>query len=359
MGVSFTHVHVHVGEAPADVALARVVAALRRDLAADGWVEVAEPTVGARQVWIAPADDGPWLTVYDSRCELQDDAVVTLATRLSSALPGDAFAVRVHDGDLLEVFRAREGALQQQWSSWPGYFDGARPPAAAQGASSSHDALAALAEIAAEHGWSTERAVGASTLPPSLRARCVGLAFGPGAPAGEDRSPPAFDHVGGVVQPREVPSGGTFTVTVVAHNVGGPMRGFSVVVFGPAVATGAVRPDAIVARLGDPATPVVVVAPLVRGAGDEPSWVATLADVVLPRGHADAAAAFRAAADAEGAIAGWTAARVELELTATAVAEGRARLHVGLVPRENPDAGQVAFSTAIRARGGSAPRRGW
>lgn len=349
MGASFTHVHVDVGQAKADEALARVLGTLRRALAAEGWVEATEPTRATRHLWIAPADEGPWLTVYDSLSEIQDDTVVTLATWLSSALSGRAFAVRVHDGDLLEVFSAREGVVEDRWTNWPGYFEGARPPPAAPGAPPSHDALAVLAKTAADHGWIAARAqVGAASLPPELRARCVELVLRRSASESDDRTPPAFDHVGGSVHPREARLGEALTVTVVAHNVGGRLRGLAVVVFGPAVEDGVVRPDGLVTRLGDPAAPVAVVAPLVAGLGEGPSWVATLPDAALPRGHVDVAAAFRAGASVEGAMAGWTAARVEVELTVTALVRGRAKLHVGLVPLENPDAGQAAWTTTVR-----------
>lgn len=351
MGASFTHVHVDVGQTQPDEALARVLETLRRELAAEGWVETSEPTPGARHLWVAPADEGPWLTVYDSRSELQDDTVVTLATWLSTALPGRAFAVRVHDGDLLEVFRVQEGVLRDRWASWPGYFEGAPPPPTTPDAPPSHDALAVLAKMAADHGWSATRAqVGAASLPPSLRAKCVEIVVRRSAVEGDDHGPPAFDHVGGSVHPREVSLGESVAVTVVAHNVGGRLRGIAVVVFGPALAKGLVRPDTLVARLGDPAAPVAIVATPVVGQGEEPSWVATLPDAELPRGHADAGAAFRAEADVPAAIAGWTAARLEVELTVTAVGRGRAKLHVGLVPLENQDAGQTSWTASLRVR---------
>jgi hypothetical protein len=67
---------------------------------------------------------GDYTIAFDSACDEQDvDGIQALASRLSSELHCSAFAIIVHDDDVLGCFLYHDGQLTDWYDSCPSYFD--------------------------------------------------------------------------------------------------------------------------------------------------------------------------------------------------------------------------------------------
>ncbi len=335
MGTFFTNVQVHSGGHAADASRTRIIEHLRAGLAAQGLVEGGAPETAVRRVLVGPPAEGPWIAVYDAATEGQDDRdIVGLTTLLSKALPGPAVGVRAHDGDLLDLWLREEGATRDHMCSWPAYFAGKPPPRKSTGkpaawrallvgeatpralgsaweATPQPDATALLQRMAPLLGWDAAAVCcGFRSLPEALRARCTGLSFAAPIRAGEPARLPALGHAGGTPGPIRARVGETITLQAIAHNTGGPLRGLSVVLFGPAIDAELIRPEGLSVALGSPGSGQRRSAPLlpVSTAG-QMTWTATLSDAALPAGHPDVASAYRTASSAEEGLAAWLSSR--------------------------------------------------
>ncbi|RKH68157.1 hypothetical protein D7X96_17850 [Corallococcus interemptor] len=380
MGAFFTNFQVHTGGLSPGVARERLLSGLRERLVGLGLVE-AGPGVPVTRRWcVAPASQGPWLAVYDEATEGQDDAMLEAgALLLSSVLPSAVVGVRVHDSDVLDLWLAKEGPVVDRFRNWPGYFTGKPIPSRRTGrlagrpeawrellVSGAPDLLRAawdapptrqgaseiLGRLAPLLGWDSDRVtVGFRSLPDAVRAGCTVLALRPAASPVTAPSTrlPALGHEGGVGPSLNARVGEQLTLSAVAHNTGGALRGLSIVLFGQALEDGLVTPGVAALTLGAPEDGREQEAPLSASRiGEQWVWEAHFSDTLLPEGHADPAAAFRASTSAEQAVSLWAATRVQVSISASAARAGRGELHIGLVPMQNPEAGQTSWTMRLR-----------
>ena len=70
----------------------------------------------------------------------------------------------------------------------------------------------------------------------------------------------------------------------------------------------------------------------------------TFPDAELRSGPDTPATAFRGSVDFEQGLQTWLSSRVQLSIAVTVVAAGSADLHLGLVPIQNPQEGQVSWT---------------
>jgi len=379
MGAFFTNFQVHTGRRSSGAARERLVSGLRERLARIGLVEAGPGEPVTRRLCVAPASEAPWLAVYDEATESQDDATLEAgASLLSSVLPGQVVGVRVHDSDVLDLWLAKEGSIVDRFCNWPGYFTGkpissrrtgrlkGRPgvwrellvsgapdllraawdtPLIRQDASEILDRLAPLL------GWVPDRVtVGFRSLPDEVRAGCTMLALRPAAPVtATSARPPALGHEGGVGPSLNARVGEQLTLSAVAHNTGGALRGLSIILFGQVLEDGLVTLGVATLTLGPPEDGREQQAPLSASRiGEQPVWEAHFSDALLPEGYADPAAAFKASTSAEQSVSLWAATRVQVSIPASASRAGRGELHIGLVPMQSPEEGQTSWTLRLR-----------
>jgi len=124
MGAFFTNVQVSIGDRLPEDLRSTIVTALRRFVPSDTFIEVSpdDPTA-ERMLVVGPAGPEPWIVVYDSATEGQDEAQLdALAAALSTPAEGTAVSVLIHDSDVLELRLWRWGDLLDAYSSCPNYF---------------------------------------------------------------------------------------------------------------------------------------------------------------------------------------------------------------------------------------------
>jgi hypothetical protein len=75
MGAFFTNVPVHIGNRLSNDVRFTIVAALRRLVSSDTFVEVSPANLTTERVMVVgPVGAGPWIAVYNSAIEAQDEA---------------------------------------------------------------------------------------------------------------------------------------------------------------------------------------------------------------------------------------------------------------------------------------------
>ncbi len=377
MGTFFTNVQVHRDGLSAEAARLRILEHLHEGMTVQEKVVKRRDASAedVRNVLVGPASQGPWYAIYDSATESQDDRDIVRLTKLLSTANPECFAVgvRVHDGDRLDLWLFQNGAERDHVCNWSGYFAGRPPPKRAAGkpaawrsllvsGASSADLLAAwenvprpdgpaiLERMAPLLGWEKDAVtVGFRSLPESLRERCTELTFRfPSQPTEAPRLP-ALGHVGGTPDSLGARVGDRISPTAVAHNSGGNLQGLSIVLFGPVIEEGLLRPEGLTVVVGNPRSARLVHASFAPSLADPYVFTAQLPDVALPAGYADMAAAYRATANAEQAIGAWMAARVEAKPAVRVFKTGSGDLHIGLVPAENPEGGQTSWTVHIHA----------
>lgn len=85
--------------------------------------EAAAKALAGRKALVTPTL-GQYTVVFDSVCDEQDtDAIQTLASKLSTELACDVFALINHDDDVLVFFVFDKGRLIDSYNSCPSYFD--------------------------------------------------------------------------------------------------------------------------------------------------------------------------------------------------------------------------------------------
>jgi hypothetical protein len=370
MGAFFTSLQVH---ATSPDQRAAVTGAIHAHMGNLGLVAAGPAEAATRTLLVGPAARR-WISVYDSAMEAQDPAILEdLGGAVSAATDGVTVGVLVHDSDLLELRLFRAGKLEDKLTNWPGYFSGKPRPAPPRGRwreprrSAWRDLLleghrieeleevwrggagpeATLAKLAAPVGWDVRYlTAGLSSLEPDLRTTCAELRWRAVDARTMGRRPPAFGHVGG---PDKVTAatGDRAPVTVVAHNVAGPMHGIAIVMWGEAIERGLLAVDGVHVQVGSPAAPERVRATLAEQDGQLVAAIPTLA---IPEGYESPAAALATGTPDEG-LARWLSARIEVEVEGIAARRGTADLHVGLVPDENPEEGQTSWTTRVQIRG--------
>jgi hypothetical protein len=364
MGEFLAMLAVRNDEVATDELRARVVTNLRANRSVRGMVEVDGASPGAQRMIVA-TPTGPWVFVHDDPKASRTIAEWSeLALHLTTTTNSVVVAIQIDDGDVLDLLLLEHGEIIDHYCNWPGYHEGKQPPARARRdrwrgdpaawaellPEMGIDAIAAvfavdggrpmvrLTALASALGWNPEVWMGADAPARPEELRTI-LAWQPAAtPSG----PPRLQHEAGP-ETSILRCGETVDLVVSAHNVGGPIDGLDIVVFGPAVVLGYVQPMSIAVSVGVPGTTSPLVVPLVPA---EETYACHVG-VVIPGGHANVAEAHRVMGTASGAVAAWMAARVQIELTATAQAVGRASLHVGLVPDANPDEGQTSWTIDI------------
>jgi hypothetical protein len=323
-----------------------------------------------RELLIGPRVGSGWVCVFDSCTDAAaSPALESLAASLSAG--GPCVSIAVHDGDFVE-HALFEGGIRIEWgSSWPGYFQGRPPPAvrkrcpkavgvpeawrsllvpgvtpaalgeAWQGRPGEAEAL--LGAIAPLLGWEIDWVChGHATLPDVFRRQCHRLRFHASKADAGSGEPPRFDHCGGpdMLDDRE---GGSLGVDVIANNVGGPMAGLSIVLFGDAVTGGMLQ--APIVELWDGAS--------TRRTESQPAqeseglFVTRFPNVTVAAGYSDVATAVAALGPGDG-FGAWAAAQVVVKIRAMAGSPGSGELHVGLVPDANPQAGQTSWTIELR-----------
>jgi hypothetical protein len=374
MGAFFTNLLVRCADAPSERAQHAVEQAIRAYMGSQGLTEAAAGEVATRVVLVA-AQPGPWISIYDSATESQD---VSLLDELGKALSARAaevvLTVLVHDSDVLDLRLFRAEKRIDAFSNWPGYF-AARPKPRDPLRTGRAQRRAAWSPLLVkdhrvdeiETAWASGKApeeilttmaplvgwdarfvnAGFSSITPAIRAASTELRFRMAGAARSGARPPAWGHEGGDASVT-ASAGDPFVVMMVAHNVGGPMKGVSIVVWGEAVERGIVTVSSVRAVVGSPAHPGHAQAQLVESDGLR---VATLHDVSLPEGYDSPAAALAAAAGApEEGLDRWLRTRFEIDCDAVAVKRGEADLHLGLVPLQNPERGQTSWTTRVKVR---------
>jgi hypothetical protein len=164
MGQFFTNVQLHAGDASPAALRPKIAARLRSAMSAQGWAEVADAALAERTCHLA-IGAGDWLAVYDSATESQDDALLRRLAGDLSVEGRTALAILVHDGDLLQMWLHRDGALVDALDSWPGYFDGRMPVVVPHTFDAWRDVLAdGVDGQALQAAWATERFIGALPL---------------------------------------------------------------------------------------------------------------------------------------------------------------------------------------------------
>jgi hypothetical protein len=110
--------------------------------------KIAEALRGRRAI-VAPKV-GDYIVAFDSACDDQDtDAIQALTSRLSKELDCAAFAVVVHDDDVLGYFLYHSGKLIDWYNSAPSYFDFGSTEVAAEPAGGNAERLCEVFEVGA------------------------------------------------------------------------------------------------------------------------------------------------------------------------------------------------------------------
>lgn len=385
MGSFFTNVQVHTGEAPAQEARAAAVEAVRGWVARTGYEEMAEEDadVADRLVLVAPADQTPWIAVYDEATEDQDTRLLDSLAEALSAGGRAAVSVLVHDSDVLQLRLCQDGRLADVFNSRPDYFDelsdeerarvAGQPerwrPVLADGATPDDLRLAwmqpavrveeVLSQVARLLGMDPRRcAIGSHGL-----RRGEGdtdgfsrLAFRSTAiphPLERLRSdgPPRLRAVGGQ-QRRTVPVGAPFRdLAATAQSVGGPSRGLYVAVWGEAVVDGLVWPTTIHLVRRDERGRVAEdrVALLSPSTADGTAyWHVTLEDFEIPRGFPEGSELLLGAGvPPRRLMAAQTAAWLSVVVAGEALQAGEGQVHLGFVPLEDPDNGGDTWTARV------------
>jgi hypothetical protein len=79
--------------------------------------------LGARNRRVTDARNG-WVSVYEERCSMQDEAtIVSLAKELSARTRSAAVGFLLHDSDVLRYWLYDAGEEKDTFDSWPGYAE--------------------------------------------------------------------------------------------------------------------------------------------------------------------------------------------------------------------------------------------
>ena len=117
MGSFFTSVHVRTDD------VAALASALHRDAEEAGLIQCEHGDRCHREILIAPPAGG-WVAVYDEATERQDPRVLAALAGLAARTANrHAFAILVHDSDILQLFLfGPDGAQLDTYDSAPSYF---------------------------------------------------------------------------------------------------------------------------------------------------------------------------------------------------------------------------------------------
>jgi len=395
MGAFFTNVQVYTHSRLPEDLRSTIVTALRRFVPSDTFMEVSpdDPTA-ERMLVVGPAGPEPWIVVYDSATEGQDEAQLdALAGALSTAAEGTAVSVLIHDSDVLEMRLWRSGDLLDAYSSCPDYFgpvsrerqvllagqpdrwrdlliDGVSPADLRRVWDESLlFAEATLAQTAQLLGMDPNRCGtglryllhdGADEITAALDAAgFIRLAFRSAqtpaavAPPEPPSGPPVLTIESGSTGV-DTSIGESLTwATCAAGNAGGPGRGLQVVVWGNALDQGLIALDALAISLppDDAAASAtwITCEPQAIGSGDSMVRVVRLDDYPLLGDTAGWGDAFIEGSwqNPHAAIAARMHRRISVQLHGTAQAVGQGQLHVGFVPLANPHNGQTSWTFAV------------
>jgi hypothetical protein len=129
VGAFFTNVQVHAANRDPTEVRSVVVEALRQWMAENSY-ETLEDDDGEpdRTIFVAPAGQEPWISVYDEFTESQDNRdLQDLARMLSTVTDGAAIAILDHDSDVLLLWLYRSGRLTDRYNSSPDYWEKVSP----------------------------------------------------------------------------------------------------------------------------------------------------------------------------------------------------------------------------------------
>jgi hypothetical protein len=120
MGSTFSNLHVRLGRRERVLAGDEVAGAMSELAHGQGMVDAAGDETADREVLVAGVGD--WLSVYDRAFEPNQEELDRTAKAISSRLRVEVVTVLVYDSDILELRLFRDGELEDQYHSNPGYF---------------------------------------------------------------------------------------------------------------------------------------------------------------------------------------------------------------------------------------------
>ncbi len=397
MGSFFTNIHVHAGTADPQEARRRVLDAVKAFVLQGGFLEAAEGETPDRTVAVGPAGSA-WIPVFDEATEDQDTGKLSaLAAALSSAAGSAAVCVMVHDSDVLELALFRGGKRADAYVNNPEYFGKAskqvrdaaagkpelwedllKPGASVDDLGNAWAEAPLFAEgilmkTAEMLGWSPEHAANGYNYLDKQGPGITLLGFRlKERPAHEKKAEGLTAFRMASYSPRIEPCAGDLTqIHASVSNSGGGSTGISVVVWGPAVTDGLIRPESLSAYTGADvglnaqnasgaaaqkafSSPK---APFTETATEEgPVWKAAFPDFNVPAG---VLSAFSRGLPEPGqhmkAMQAMFATQVHVAVETRILKEGSGDVHVGFIPLANAKAGAAVHTMQVMAR--PSPRR--
>ncbi|MES1178574.1 MAG: hypothetical protein ABUL62_29900 [Myxococcales bacterium] len=311
MGSSFANVQVLVRGRDSGTLRSAVVESLRAALASDGFVPVKEGEAVERTILIA--DDANWISIYDEVCDEQhQEELERLAMALSSRTGAHAMTVLVHASSVLELQWFDAGQRVDRFNSAPSYFEkvGAEEKKAARGRPSAWVPLLApgRASKSLSSAWRAKKLFAEDTLRETatafgLDADRATLGFRYASEAGETgmylelcfrrssrpaeqvpaEGPPRFEYVGSSGPPSGAVRG-PLRFHCWVRSRGGPSRGVSVAVTGPAIEQQLLLPISVRLSVSHRGGSAVSEAPLVQR-GEGTFWVAAFPEQPIAAGR--------------------------------------------------------------------------
>src|SRR4051812_47237985 len=123
MGSFLTNVQVKTA-GPAKDALDRIAELLTVTVGLAGFTPVESATGADRSIVVVAHSGKEWIGIYDQFSEDQAGGHEALAEELSRDLKAPVVSVLVHDSDVLNMKLFDSGRTLDDFSNWPGYFEG-------------------------------------------------------------------------------------------------------------------------------------------------------------------------------------------------------------------------------------------
>jgi hypothetical protein len=256
MGAFFGNVHVQARSGSESDTHALILSRIRELAKKEGLVEATEGAEATRTILVGPP--GAWVGVYDSATEVEPSQVAALARTLTRATDWRAIGALVHDSDHLFVFLYEAGKKLDEIGNkkkgrverWQGLVDRERLPALEKAFKRDdllvEETLCAIGEVLGidaggiatgckyllEDDGATPEGATALRFRPAEVPEHERPATGPsrfGARSWNNRTLGAL--------------GDSITLHACVHNAGGPSRGLSFIVHGPAVEAKLIEPE--------------------------------------------------------------------------------------------------------------------
>ena len=341
--------------------------------------EITDDSASDRAVYVLPPDEHGWVAIYDEATESQESrSLLTLASTASRALDAPAFAVSVHDSDVLELALFEHGNEVDRYNSAPDYFGGKLSKSDRARVAGQPERWASL--LVANHAvselqsvWHAEDLFAERTLVRTCeligcdpKRASVGYryalqdALAPGTvtlrfrararPAYEEHAggPPSFrSYSPGDRASAQFAVGDELRVGVTVQSAGAASKGLLIIVWGAALDTHLVTVEHIELVLGDPrrgnafTRHVPVVEPGTEG---ESLLVVDLPEQAIPAGLPGVGMGFTPGVDIHKAMGAMFATHVHANVTGRVERAGHADLSVAFVPHGNRAEGALGAS---------------